>query len=187
MKILEAQSAVLTNYEVYCHLVEQEERYERRKNERIERLKEKKGKGGKLVKFDPSDRRPGNLATLSIELLEYLRAPPSPLGSSPLPYDQGTIKRLLEGLRPWDFTKGEIIMILNLRPTTAANLNTIVEEMVDRFPDEADQEAILNVIIDVLGQPDQKAEREAMDESKDKNKQAEEAHEAAKDEMDVGE
>jgi hypothetical protein len=124
---------------------------------------------------------------IALQLLEYLRAPPSPLGSTPLPYNQGTIKRLLEGLRPWDFTKGEIIMILNLRPTTAANLNTIVEEMVDRFPDEADQEAILNVIIEVLGQPDQRAEREAMDESKDKNKQAEEAQEAAKDEMDVGE
>ena len=68
MKILEAQSAVLTNYEVYSHLVEQEERYERRKNERIERFRQKTGKGGKPVKFDPSDRRPGNLATLTVEV-----------------------------------------------------------------------------------------------------------------------
>jgi hypothetical protein len=54
MKILEAQSAVLTNYEVYSHLVQQEERYGRKK---------KNWKGRKH-----SDRRPGNLATLSIEV-----------------------------------------------------------------------------------------------------------------------
>jgi hypothetical protein len=68
MKILESQSAVLTNYEVYNHLVEQEERYERRKKERFARLKEKEREGAKPVKFNRSDRRPGNLATLSIEV-----------------------------------------------------------------------------------------------------------------------
>ena len=39
MKILEAQSAVLTNYEVYTHLVQMKERYAKeRKNKRGESI-----------------------------------------------------------------------------------------------------------------------------------------------------
>lgn len=34
MKILEAQSATLTNYEVYAHLTEQKRRYRDKKNEK---------------------------------------------------------------------------------------------------------------------------------------------------------
>jgi hypothetical protein len=34
MKILEVQSAALTNYEVYTHLKEQQERYKRERKER---------------------------------------------------------------------------------------------------------------------------------------------------------
>ena len=52
-------------------------------------------------------------------------------------------------------------MILNLRPTKPENLNTIVEEMEDRF-DEAAQLDIVNAIAEVLGQPDGQAERKAM-------------------------
>ncbi|KAG9231056.1 DNA-directed RNA polymeras-like protein III subunit RPC9 [Amylocarpus encephaloides] len=177
MKILEAQSAALTNYEVYTHLVQQDERYERRKTERLERLKkEKKGKG-KAIKQEHADRRPGNLATMSIELLNYLREAPSPLGCKPLPYDEKTIKRLLEGLRPWDFTKGEIIMILNLRPTKPENLNTIVEEMEERFPGDEDQLAILSVIEAVLGRPDGDAETKAMKANANKAREAEQGDE----------
>jgi len=50
MKILEAQSATLTNYEVYQHLVEQKERHLK--------LKGNKQKG----------RRPGNLETVVKEV-----------------------------------------------------------------------------------------------------------------------
>ncbi|RDL41258.1 DNA-directed RNA polymeras-like protein III subunit RPC9 [Venustampulla echinocandica] len=159
MKILEAQSATLTNYEVYLHLTQQAERYERRESSEKSR---KGGKHGRKDHKDPKDRRPGNLATIVKELLDYLREAPSPLGSQPLPYNERTIKNLLAGLRPWDFTKGEIIMILNLRPTKPENLNTIIEEMEERFPSDTTQAEILKAITDVLGRPDGEAERQAM-------------------------
>jgi hypothetical protein len=68
MKILEAQSATLTNYEVYTHLMAQEARYGRMKNT------DKSEKRGKHRKRDPNDRRPGNLATISKEVSERPRA-----------------------------------------------------------------------------------------------------------------
>ncbi|CAL3963285.1 hypothetical protein PZA11_000952 [Diplocarpon coronariae] len=140
MKILEAQSATLTNYEVYTHLTEQRTRYSR------------KGIIG---------RRPGNLETVVKELLTYFSESPSPLAAKPLTYNERSIRKLLEGLRRWDFTKGEIIMIMNLRPTKPENLNTIVEELVDRFTDE-EQYEIVNIITRVLGKPEGETERKAM-------------------------
>jgi hypothetical protein len=50
MKILEAQSAQLTNYEVYKHLTEQRERHT------------------KLLKDKDKGRRPGNLETVVKEV-----------------------------------------------------------------------------------------------------------------------
>lgn len=50
MKILEAQSAQLTNYEVYKHLTEQRERH------------------AKLLKVKDKGRRPGNLETVVKEV-----------------------------------------------------------------------------------------------------------------------
>lgn len=52
-------------------------------------------------------------------------------------------------------------MIMNLRPANAGNLNSIVEEMEDRFTDEQ-QEEIVAIIAEVLGRPDGEAERQAM-------------------------
>jgi hypothetical protein len=56
-------------------------------------------------------------------------------------------------------------MILNLRPTKPENLNTIVEEMEERFPGEERQFEIVRVIAEVLGKPDGEAERQAMSEN----------------------
>jgi hypothetical protein len=56
-------------------------------------------------------------------------------------------------------------MILNLRPTKPENLNTIVEEMEERFPGEELQFEIVGVIAEVLGKPDGEAERHAMSEN----------------------
>jgi hypothetical protein len=160
MKIIEAQSAVLTNYEVYTHLIEQRDKYA--------------SKG-------LSERRPGNLETIVREvykpqnslpsklticllkqLLAYFAEAPSPLGSYPFPYNKNTIRTLLTRLRRWDFTKAEIIMIMNLRPTKPETLNTIVEQMEERFPGDELQAEICAVIADVLGRPDGEAERKAM-------------------------
>lgn len=42
-------------------------------------------------------------------------------------------------------------MILNLRPASVAALNTVIEEMSERFSDEQ-QEEMVNIILEVLGQ-----------------------------------
>jgi hypothetical protein len=187
MKILEAQSAQLTNYEVYKHLNEQKERHKR--------LKGNKDKG----------RRPGNLETVVkevclslwefkanayqryLQLLEYLIEAPSPLGSHPFPYNENTIRLLLEKLREFKLTKAEIIMIMNLRPTKPENLNTIIEEMEYRFPEEAQQEKIVSLIAEVLGTPDGKAEKQAMTNSANvarKEEQEQQAKELEQQQMD---
>ena len=101
----------------------------------------------------------------TVQLLDYFHEAPSPLGSKPFPYNERTIRTLLERLRPWDFTKAEILMILNLRPTKPENLNTIVEEMEVRFPGDDLQFEIVGVIAEVLGKPDGEAERQAMSEN----------------------
>jgi hypothetical protein len=66
-------------------------------------------------------------------------------------YTEGCISRLLERLRPYHLAKGEVVMIINLRPASVAALNTVVEEMSERF-DEEQQEAMVNIIAEVLGQ-----------------------------------
>ncbi|CAI0643602.1 unnamed protein product [Colletotrichum noveboracense] len=137
MKILEAQTAVLTNYEVYKHLSEK-----------------------KLGQKKRGERRgPGNLETLAKELLQYLRTPPNPLCQDPITYHPECISQLLERLQPYDLAKGEVVMLLNLRPASVAALNTVIEEMAERF-DDAQQEEIVNIIAEVLGSFPREAEEE---------------------------
>ncbi|KAH8670441.1 RNA polymerase Rpb4-domain-containing protein [Tricladium varicosporioides] len=180
MKILEAQAATLTNYEVYTHLQEQKIRHAEVKLEEERKHREKKAKliakakeAGKEIPYlrgpghdgeGNSSRRPGNLNTMRKEVLDYLGEAPSPLGSDPFPYNERTISNLLKALRSWDITKGEMIMILNLRPTKPENLHVVVQQIEDRFSEE-DQNRILKAISNVLGQPDGEAEREAVNEN----------------------
>ncbi|KAM0555990.1 hypothetical protein ACHAPJ_005971 [Fusarium lateritium] len=128
MKVIESQAAVLTNFEVYQHISNQRERYKNAKR-----------------------RGPPNLETVVRELLQYLRTNPGPLSQEPLPYSEDCIAKLLERLRPYNLAKGEVVMILNLRPASVAALNTVVEEMSERFNEEQ-QEAMVNIIAEVLGQ-----------------------------------
>ncbi|KAI8634446.1 HRDC-like protein [Xylariaceae sp. FL1651] len=128
MRILEAQNAVLTNVEVYTFLSDQAKQYQAQKR-----------------------RGPGNLEMLRGEMLKYFETFPGPLSQKPLPYDVSSIPALLTKLRPYTITKGECIMIVNLRPTTIAALNAVLEDMEGRFSEEQHQE-ILDIIIEVLGE-----------------------------------
>lgn len=133
MKILESQNAVLSNYEVYQHLVDHKKT-----------LKQKQRKG------------PGNLNTLIKEVLAYLQTPPSPLAKQEQTHRYGpdVAARLLERLASanlgQDLAKGEVLMILNLRPSSIAVLSTVIEDMEERFSDD-EQTVILEVIAEVLG------------------------------------
>ncbi|KAK7418086.1 hypothetical protein QQZ08_011373 [Neonectria magnoliae] len=139
MKVVEAQSAVLSNYEVYKHLSEQRDSYKKTKR-----------------------RGPPNLETVVRELLQYMTTNPSPLSQTPLTYSPSCISELLERLRPYNLAKGEVIMLLNLRPASVAALNTIVEDMSERF-DEEQQEAIVTAVAEVLGQFPASAEAQGED------------------------
>jgi hypothetical protein len=59
-------------------------------------------------------------------------------------------------------------MVVNLRPTTIAALNAVLEDMEGRF-DEPKQEEILNIVIEVLGQfpPPGEGDEDAMETTED--------------------
>ncbi|KAI1804512.1 HRDC-like protein [Daldinia bambusicola] len=128
MKILEAQSAVLTNVEVYTFLANQAKQYE-----------------------DQKRKGPTNLETIRKEVLQYFESPPGPLSQKPLPFNSAAIPELIKRLRLYQVTKGECIMLFNIRPTNIPVLNTIIEDMEDRFTSDEQQE-ILNIVTEVLGQ-----------------------------------
>lgn len=92
-------------------------------------------------------------------MLKYLRTAPSPFhnqGQSKN-YDQSVVSRLLERLSDanlnQDLAKGEVLMILNLRPSSTAVLSTIIDDMPERFSED-EQEAIIDIIAEVLGRDD---------------------------------
>ncbi|KAI1339913.1 RNA polymerase III, subunit C17 [Xylariaceae sp. FL0016] len=136
MKVLEAQNAVLTNLEVYTFLNDQAKQY-----------------------HDEKRRGPGNLETLRRELLQYFETAPGPLSQKPLPYDTSSIPILIKRLRPYNISKGECIMIMNLRPTSIANLNAALEDMESRFSEDSQQE-IVDIVVEILGQLPQPPEED---------------------------
>jgi hypothetical protein len=73
------------------------------------------------------------------------------MAQDPLTYTPECISQLLERLRPFELSKGEVVMIINLRPASIAVLNTVVEDMAERFTDEQ-QEEIIGAIAEILGE-----------------------------------
>lgn len=102
-------------------------------------------------------------------MLKYFETFPGPLSQKPLPYDVNSIPVLLKRLRPYKISKGECIMVVNMRPTTIEALNAVIEDMVGRFSEEK-QEEIINIIIDVLGQfppHEEEGDEDAMETTED--------------------
>ncbi|KAI0441010.1 HRDC-like protein [Xylaria telfairii] len=145
MRILEAQNAVLTNVEVYAFLSDQAKQYQSQKR-----------------------RGPSNLEMLRGEMLKYFETFPGPLSQKPLPYDVASIPVLLQRLRPYNITKGECIMVVNLRPTTIVALNAVLEDMGARFSEQQHEE-IMSIIIEVLGEfpPPPGGDEDAMETTED--------------------
>ncbi|KAK7978527.1 hypothetical protein PG996_004576 [Apiospora saccharicola] len=139
MKILESQSALLTNHEVYTFLQNQAREYQEQKR-----------------------RGPGNLETLRRELLQYLRSEENPLSQEPPAYSDESITKLLERLRPYEIQKGEMVMIMNLRPVNIPMLNAVLEDMEERFTAE-EQEDIAAGVEEVLGKFPPKGQEEEGD------------------------
>ncbi len=103
-------------------------------------------------------------------MLTYLREKPSPLEKQEETqnYSSAAIPRLLEKLReanlPSELTKGELLSILNLRPSCSALLSTAIEDMEERFNEEQ-QNKIVDIVTEVLGRDETEGdEGEEMDE-----------------------
>lgn len=90
------------------------------------------------------------ILTASLQLLTYMADKANPLSQKPSTYTSDAIPRLFERLRPYELSKGELVMILNLRPASVPALNTAIEHMTDRFQYEQ-QEEIVGIIAEVLG------------------------------------
>ncbi|KAK4180367.1 putative DNA-directed RNA polymerase III subunit [Triangularia setosa] len=142
MKILEAQSAVLTNYEVYQHIVDIQQSNNAGKKKR---------------------RMPEDAFRLSKEVLDYLQTKPYPLHDQKEKqhYSQNSLELLCEKLAESfpDITKGEGLAIFDVRPTNIAVLTTLIEAMDDRFTEE-EQHRIVDLVIEILGQDEPQDEEE---------------------------
>ncbi|KAF2458686.1 RNA polymerase Rpb4-domain-containing protein [Lineolata rhizophorae] len=134
MKILETQSAVLTNYEVQAHLQDMQARYQ---------AQDEAQPNGKP--------KPSNLDAVMKDVITYLVDENSPL-AAPSYYSEEAVKELYARLEKFNLTKAELLMILNLRPKFSA-LDPIIEEADVRFSEEQLQE-IVDIIRDVLGGED---------------------------------
>ncbi len=95
--------------------------------------------------------RPVFGADLCLQVMAYLTTAPGPLSQTPLPFGPDAIPRLLEKLASYDLTKGELLMIFNLRPASSAALNACIAEYEERFYEEQGQE-LIDIIAEVLGQ-----------------------------------
>ena len=80
----------------------------------------------------------------------YLTTAPSPLSQKPVPFRPADIPTLFRKLHRYNLTKGELCVILNLRPSNTAGLYVCVGEVTERFTDDEQQE-ILDIVAEVLG------------------------------------
>ncbi|KAI9808020.1 MAG: hypothetical protein M1826_004388 [Phylliscum demangeonii] len=148
MKIIEAQSAHLSNYEVLAHVESMRARFDAASSNGAS-----------------STLKSGNLETVIKELADHLRTPPSPL-HPPSSYTPRTIKELFTALKPYRLTKAELLMILNLRPQSEGLLYTIIEDFDDRFQN-SEVTNMMTVIANVLGADDTQADGQAAENAED--------------------
>ncbi|KAI8920755.1 RNA polymerase Rpb4-domain-containing protein [Powellomyces hirtus] len=84
-----------------------------------------------------------DLYEIESEVVTFLRGTPC------AEQDEAVIKAFMEALRKYDLTKGEKLMLLNLRPKSIAELNPMVEDLDNRLREE-EQEALVALICELL-------------------------------------
>ncbi|KAF2805043.1 uncharacterized protein BDZ99DRAFT_111972 [Mytilinidion resinicola] len=146
MKILKAQTALLTNWEVAQILKTEAAEYS--------------GSDGTARERKP----PQNLKDMMTGASLYLTRPTHPFNTPTSTYTPTSVAgtaSLMARLSPkYKLTKAEYIMLLNLRPVNIIEFEMVVEEAGVRFA-ESEQWEILDVIKEVLGQMPEKVEQAA--------------------------
>ncbi|CAK9298586.1 unnamed protein product [Gordionus sp. m RMFG-2023] len=123
MEIVEENCAMLSNYEVY-HLLE--ETHNKPKN--------------LIIKTANLNQ---NSSTISYETLRHLK-------STPVIYqNKNNIQSFLEAVLPFNLTKAEKLMIINLRPKTPVEIQLIIEESEERLAEDQIDE-LLQIIQNIL-------------------------------------
>ena len=109
------------------------------------------------------------MTDIQLQVITYLREKPGPLANQEQTqsYNQNSATVLLEKIRdakfPTDIAKGEFLQILNMRPSSSAQLSAVIEDMEDRFTEE-DQNRLIDIIAEVLGR-DEPAQNGTEDEN----------------------
>ncbi|ORZ22782.1 HRDC-like protein [Lobosporangium transversale] len=135
MEIINADSAMLSNYEVLTLLNDQ--KAQRQANEVA---------GTREVAE--------NLRTVEFEVQKYLSASPCTTQSPE------QIVALKKALSAYELMKVELLQILNLRPKSPVELLLVIEEFEERFTME-DCEAMLRIILESLPRDDDEVMAEA--------------------------
>ncbi|KAB0793912.1 hypothetical protein PPYR_01148 [Photinus pyralis] len=86
------------------------------------------------------DKRQGQLATITYETLRYLENTPC---NQQTPE---TITACLKALEPFNLSKNEKLMIINSPPTTALEIQLMIEESEERLTEEQVNE-ILKIVV----------------------------------------
>lgn len=98
-----------------------------------------------------------NLATVCYETAKYLEKTPCQHQDSEL------VKQLTLRLEPYKLTKAEKLQLLNHLPTTAVEIQLLIEESEERLSEEQTDE-ILTIIAEYIP-PESSEKKEPMDES----------------------
>ena len=125
MEIVNKNAALLSNYEVYDLLKQTKE------DQTLKLIKKKK--------LDPNAANLGekidkHLPTIVYESLKYLEKSPCAEQSAPLVRD--FLAKIDERRDEFRLTKIEKLQLLNLRPSNAVELQTIIDDSEERFTDE---------------------------------------------------
>ncbi|GAB6030095.1 hypothetical protein CHUAL_005774 [Chamberlinius hualienensis] len=83
------------------------------------------------------------LATIVYETIQYLEDKPCSLQSP------AVVKQFKSAVAPFNLTKIETLQILNERPSTAAEIHTMIEESEERLTDE-ELSSLLHVVTSIL-------------------------------------
>ncbi|KAJ1910111.1 hypothetical protein H4219_006281 [Mycoemilia scoparia] len=135
MHVLEARNAIISNYEVYQLIQEEQQRQSTQQ------------------KANPSLKFTENLMTVQYETIKYLKTTPSETQSPE------QIAGFMEKFKQYNLTKYEKLQILNHRPKSLVELYILIEECFGRYSDD-DLNQMLEDIYQTLPREDDEVAEE---------------------------